>query len=69
MEDQNNKHLPIHSQVKKIKQEDQKRIDDSFRVRLPPLRLKMTDVAFPELTGQLSRSPLGRTTQAVSVGD
>ncbi|KAK1308421.1 hypothetical protein QJS10_CPA09g00389 [Acorus calamus] len=69
MENQNNKHLPIHIQVKRIKQEDQKRIDDSFRVRAPPLCLKTTDVAFRELTGQLSRSPLGRTTRAVSVGD
>ncbi|XP_077236038.1 uncharacterized protein LOC143877721 [Tasmannia lanceolata] len=53
---------PIHSQVRKIKQEDEKIKDPS------PPQAKIRPV-FREITRQLSRSPLGLASRPISVGD
>ncbi|KAF8378591.1 hypothetical protein HHK36_029939 [Tetracentron sinense] len=54
--------FPIHNQVRKIKQEYQK-IKDMFPPQ-PEMRLVL-----PEITRQLSRSPLGIAGRAIVVGD
>ena len=53
---------PIHSQVRKIKQESEKIVDwlPGKPERRPVLR---------EITRQISRSPLGISGQPISVGD
>ncbi|XP_043703900.1 uncharacterized protein LOC122653991 isoform X2 [Telopea speciosissima] len=63
-EKERNNHLgiPIHSQVRKIKQEYEKIKDSS------PPQLEIRPV-LREITRQLSRSPLGRVRQPISVGD
>ncbi|XP_068660535.1 uncharacterized protein [Aristolochia californica] len=54
--------LLIHSQVRKIKQEDEK-IEDYSLTEAEIRR------ALREITRQISRSPLGMTRQPISVGD
>ncbi|XP_010271342.1 PREDICTED: uncharacterized protein LOC104607400 [Nelumbo nucifera] len=53
---------PVHSQVRKIKQEYEN-IKDPY-----PQKLEIRPV-LREITRQLSRSPLGRVGRAISVGD
>ncbi|OAY79287.1 hypothetical protein ACMD2_00018 [Ananas comosus] len=55
---------PVHSQVKKIKQEDEKIKSQTQQPQVFEAR-----PVFRELTRQLSRSPLGRVGRAISVTD
>ncbi|XP_042502275.1 uncharacterized protein LOC122079671 [Macadamia integrifolia] len=55
--------IPIHSQVRKIKQEYEKIKKDPS-----PPQLEIRPVV-KEITRQPSRSPLGRVGQPISVGD
>lgn len=60
---------PVHSQVRKIKQEDEKARELLHRLQLPETRPSVTD--FRELSPRVSpsSSPLRRAGQAISVGD
>ena len=56
-------HVPIHSQVRRIMQEDEK-----IKDQLQP-RVLETRPIFRDLTRQLSRSPLGQAGRAIAVGE
>ncbi|CAL9748464.1 unnamed protein product [Musa acuminata subsp. burmannicoides] len=56
--------VPIHSQVRRIKQEDEK-MEDQLR---PKMFERRPDV-FQELRRQRSRSPLGMVSREISVGE
>ncbi|KAM1026608.1 hypothetical protein ACFX13_040225 [Malus domestica] len=55
--------FPVHSQVRKIKQESDKTID------WLPGNPEMRRPVFKEITRQVSRSPLGISCRPISVGD
>ncbi|KAK9115130.1 hypothetical protein Syun_021927 [Stephania yunnanensis] len=57
--------IPIHNQIRKIKQEHEK-----IRDPTPPEEEEMRyRPVLREITRQLSRSPLGRSGRPISVGD
>ncbi|EHA8590768.1 hypothetical protein COCNU_scaffold023732G000020 [Cocos nucifera] len=56
-------HAPVHSQVRRIKQEDEKMKD-----HLQPDVLETRPV-FRDLTRQLSRSPLGGSGRSIPAGE
>ncbi|OUZ99391.1 hypothetical protein BVC80_8533g10 [Macleaya cordata] len=59
--------IPIHNQVKKIKQEYEKIKDPSPD---SPVQPEIRPAVLREINRQLSRSPLGRSTgRPISVGD
>ncbi|KAK9925717.1 hypothetical protein M0R45_022987 [Rubus argutus] len=58
--------VPVHSQVRKIKQESEKIID--WLPGKPEMRPVLREITMTT-TKQLSRSPLGISRRPISVGD
>lgn len=58
--------LPIHSQVRRIKQEDEKMIEEKFKIHMFERRGWLASEGRARLP-QRSRSPLGLAGRAISV--